>query len=271
MAKEQLDQDVKAVVEDILKQKEESEMLKETEEALNKSAEKINELVTSLEAKDVELSAFTTKVGELEVTAKDLADKNTELQKNIDEIKTSFEAEKADLIKRAEAAETELKNIQKNQLAATRFEELKNDGVAATETKAIEDQTNKIREMADEEFAAYKAERVELRKTILAEIEKQTPSDETKNSPTEEAAKKAAEEEAAKKAAEEAAKKAAEEQAAADEMEIANSKDSINPMNAIASMLNMEVVPGADIVNKYKELGQAMAEKFKNRKVRGNK
>ena len=262
MAKEQLDQDVKAVVEDILKQKEESEMLKETEEALNKSAEKINELVTSLEAKDVELSAFTTKVGELEVTAKDLADKNTELQKNIDEIKTSFEAEKADLIKRAEAAETELKNIQKNQLAATRFEELKNDGVAATETKAIEDQTNKIREMADEEFAAYKAERVELRKTILAEIEKQTPSDETKNSPTEEAAKKAAEE---------AAKKAAEEQAAADEMEIANSKDSINPMNAIASMLNMEVVPGADIVNKYKELGQAMAEKFKNRKVRGNK
>ena len=263
MADKQLDQDVKAVVEDILKQKEESEMLKETEEALNKSAEKINELVTSLEAKDVELSAFTTKVGELEVTAKDLADKNTELQKNLDETKTGFEAEKAELLKRAEAAETELKNIQKNQIAAARFEELKNDGVAATEPKAIEDQTSKIREMADEEFAAYKAERVELRKTILAEIEKQAPPADAKNDTTEDAAKKAAEEEAAKKAAA--------DKAVADEVEIANSKDSINPMNAIASMLNMEVVPGNEIVNKYKELGQAMAEKFKNRKVRGNK
>ena len=249
---EKLTQDVQSIVDGIFKQKEETAMRKETEIALNKSAEKINELVASLEAKDGELSELGNKVDELESTVAGLSDKISELEtkkSDLEKEKASFEATKEELVKKAETAEEALDNMKKDQLSQTRFEELKKDGISAADEKAIEDQISKIREMKDEVFEAYKAERVELRKSIVAELEASSDGD----SEAAAAAKLKDEEDAA------AAKLKAEEEAAA------GSNEPIEPMRAVAAALNLETAPSEDMVSKYKELGKAMAKKYEQK------
>jgi hypothetical protein len=59
---DQLNLDVRKALDDVLKERDDVAMRQETEEALLKSTEKINELVSSLEAKDNEASALVTKV-----------------------------------------------------------------------------------------------------------------------------------------------------------------------------------------------------------------
>lgn len=241
---EKLTQDVKEIVDSIFQQKEENAMRKETENALNKSAEKINELVASLEAKDGELSELGNKVEELESTVVGLSDKISELEtekSDLEKEKAEFDSVKKELSKKAEAAEEELGNMKKDQLAKARFTELTEVGIAASDEKAVEDQISKIREMEDEVFKAYKAERVELRKSIVAELEASSDGNTPAN----------ADEDPEKVAA---AKLKAEEEAAA------GSDEPIEPMRAVAAALNLETLPSEDMVSKYKELGKAMAK-----------
>jgi DNA repair exonuclease SbcCD ATPase subunit len=257
---DKLTQDVQSIVDGIFQQKEEVAMRKQTEDALNKSATKITELATSLEAKDEELSGFTTKIEELESTVSELSDAKKELEENLEKAASDFEAEKGDLTKRAETAEKDLEDMKKDQLAKARFEELKNEGVAAADEKAVEDQVAKIREMEDEDFKAYRVERVELRKSIVAELEA-SPKEKTAEELAAEAAAAAEEglseeEKAAKEAKEEAARIKAEEEAAA------ASDSPIEPMKAMAALLNMEAAPSTDMLTKYSELGKEMAKKF---------
>ena len=254
---DKLTQDVQEVVETIFKQRDEAALLEETEKALTDSAAKINELTASLEAKDEEISTFTSKVDELEKTLAELATKNKELETSLEQAKAGFETEKAEIVKRAETAEQAIESIKKDQAAQARFEDLKKDGVSATEAKAIEEQLTKIREMTDETFATYKSERVELRKSIIAEMEK-TPV--AAAAPVVDPQK-----------TEEEIKAAAEVEVALEE-EIAKSKDSIDPMKAVAAMLNLEVTPSDDVKNKYREFGKALADNIKARgQRRGNK
>jgi len=255
---DKLTQDVQDIVDSIFKQKEEVAMRKETEDALNKSADKINELVASLEAKDEELGISTAKLEELEILVSEMTDKNKELDENLGKATSDFEAEKAELTKRAETAEEELLNMKKDQLAKARYEELVSDGVAVVEEKAKKDQVAKIREMEDEEFSTYKTDRVELRKAIIAELETSTSEEqevkaEKKVSSKEETAEETIEEDASELEAE---VEGNEEEAAAD------SEDSIDPMRAVAAALNMEVMPDKNTIAKYRELGKAMAKKF---------
>lgn len=260
---DKLTQDVQSIVDGIFQQKEEVAMRKQTEDALNKSATKITELSTSLEAKDEELSGFTTKIEELEGTVSELSDAKKELEENLEKAASDFEAEKGDLTKRAETAEKDLEDMKKDQLAKARFELLKNEGVAATDDKAVEDQVAKIREMEDEGFEAYKTERVELRNSVIAELET-SPKEKTAE---ELAAEKAAdgeeelsdEEVAAKEAEEEAARIKAEEEAAA------ASDSPIEPMKAMAALLNMEAAPSKDMLTKYSELGKEMAKSYEQK------
>ncbi|KKN02498.1 hypothetical protein LCGC14_1117090 [marine sediment metagenome] len=247
---EKLTQDVQDIVDGIFKQKEEKAMRKETEEALNKSAKKINELAASLEAKESELSELGNKVEELESTVAGLSDKISELETEKSDLgkeKAEFDSVKEELSKKVEAAEEELGNMKKDQLAKARFTELTEAGIAALDEKAIEDQISKIREMEDEVFEAYKAERVELRKSIVAELEASSDDD------PDAAAKLKAEEDAA------AAKLKEEEEAAA------GSDEPIEPMRAVAAALNLETAPSEDMVSKYKELGKAMAKKYEQK------
>ncbi len=248
---DKLDKDVQAIVDSIFKQKEELAMRKETENALTNSAEKINELVTSLEAKDEELGVVSTKVGGLEETVSDLSDSNKELEADLEKAKSDFDAEKEKLQKRAEVAEEELENIKKDQLAKARLEELTEAGVSATDETAVGDQVAKIREMEDDVFETYKAERVELRKSIITELEKSSSEEEVdgEEDPNLEKSGKLLDKTEAELEAEEEA--------------VAASEESIDPMKAMAALLNMEITPSKDVVSKYRELGQAMADNMK--------
>jgi chromosome segregation ATPase len=261
MTDDKLTQDVKSIVDGIFKQKEEVAMRKEIEDALDKSANKINELVETLEAKDTEMSKLEDQVGELEGTIAELSDKVGELEKekeNLEKEKSDFEAEKEELVKQAEEVKTELDNIKKDQLAQARFNELKEAGVAATDEKAVEDQIAKIREMEDEVFETYKEERVELRKSIVAELE--ASSKEDKESEEEEASEEEGKETNSEE--EEASEDTTAELEENEEEAAADSEESIDPMKAVAAMLNMEITPKKEMRDKYLELGKELAKRF---------
>lgn len=254
---DQLNQDVRKALDDVLRERDDVAMRKETEEALLKSTEKINELVSSLEAKDNEASALVTKVDELEKVVAELSGKVSALtieKENLEKEKTTFQAEKDELLKRAQAVEETLNNIKKDQLARTRFDELKINGVAATEAKAMEGQLAKVREMTDEEFAAYKNERVELRKVILSELE-------TKSTPVVEPAAVVVPAAVITPVADAVVVEPTEEELAA-----AAVASVANPMNAMAAALNMEIIPTQDTKVKYNALGAELAKRVKERK-----
>lgn len=261
MTDDKLTQDVQSIVDSIFKQKEEVAMRQEIEDALHKSADKINELSTSLEAKDGELSESGSKVDELESTVAGLSDKVRELEtekESLEKEKSDFEVEKEELIKQSEEVKTELENIKKDQLAQTRFEGLKEAGVAATDEKAIEDQIDKIREMEEEVFEAYRDERVELRKSVIAELEASSEEED-------EAGEKKGSEEGAEEKGETNSEGASEEDIAAEVEDGGGNaaEESIDPMKAVAAMLNMEITPSEGMRDKYSELGEELAKRFK--------
>lgn len=251
---DKLTQDIRTEVDNIFKQKEEVAMRKQTEEALNRSAEKINELVASLEAKDVEVSELGSKLSELEETVSELSIANKDLKESLEKATSDFEAENEELTKRAETAEKELEDMKKDQLAQARFVELKDKGVSATDEAAIKDQVAKIREMEEEAFEAYMAERVELRNSVIAELEASS-SEETTEETTEE-------ESGSEEGSSEEETTAELENAEDEELAAADSESTQEPMKAMAALFNMETSPSADIVNKYRELGKEMAKRY---------
>lgn len=259
---DQLNQDVRKAVEDVLKERDEVAIRQETEEALLKSAEKINELVASLEAKASEVSTLSGKIGELEVTVADLSDKIKSLEtekQGFEQEKVAFNTEKEELLKKVQAAEEALSNIKKDQIAKTRFEDLKNNGVAVSDPKAVEGQIAKIREMADDQFEAYKNERVELRKSIVAELEASAaPAPAPAAAPAPDP----------KPADAPVADAAVVEEKPTEEQIAAAVEPAINPMSAVAAALNLETMPTEGDKAKYAKLGEELAQRIKNRQVK---
>jgi chromosome segregation ATPase len=255
---DQLITDVKGIVDDIFKTKEESEMKRETEKALQTSANMIDELSQSLEAKDVVLEEKKAEILNLNESISDFETKITELKDEktaFENEKEAFETEKADLTTRAEEAEGKIEGMEKDLLADTRLNELKEVGVAATSEKAIEDQTSKIREMSVEDFSSYKDELVAIREAIIAELDAKKGEDDN----TDDANAGDGEDDS-------------EEGSEEDDDDAASADDtSIDPAKAAFAALNMELVPGKDVVAKYLELGSQMANNIAERKEIVNK
>jgi len=246
---DQMTQEIKDIVDGIFRQQEESVMRKETEEALRNSKDVINELNESLEAKDSELTEAKEEISNFNDTITELNDKVSELEesiKTLEQEKSDFESREADIVKRAEKAEEDLEDIKKDLLAKARFGDLKEAGIASSNE---EDQTAKVREMSDEEFSAYKDELLVIRESIIAELKN---SDSTDVSATET-------EGDVTTGTENVSTEESNEVVESDEEDAAGSEDPINPMHATAAALNMEVVPGKDVLAKYKELGNQMA------------
>lgn len=191
MEKNAIMTEVRKAVEGIFAEKEDAERQKKTEAALNKSATAIDqltkeldkanatisdfetkesELATSIEEKDTELTqlaeAKTTLESELSAKAEELETVKAEL----DELKPKYDSAKKELEKTTE----QLNKIEKDALAETRFVELTEAKVANKEKSA---QFAKIREMSDEEFAAYKDELIELKESIIANLETSNEED----------------------------------------------------------------------------------------------
>jgi len=290
---DQLVTNITTIVDEIFKKKEEAEMKKETEAALTSAAENITQLNESFEAKDVEHEAEVAGLQEtitsLETQLNDAVESKTALEGE----KATFDEEKDKLTKRAETAEEELDNMKKDQMAKDRMEALRTAGVSSTNEEI---QQEKVRNMSEEDFAAYQEELVSIKESIVKQLESSGDGGQKLKVSAEEKALAAKEALVVAEEAEQAkvleARLAGLKEAGAevtDEAEIekikamddevfASFKDEvvaslddgsekpIDPMRAVAAALNMEVKPNEDILKKYRALGAQMADNIKAKK-----
>lgn len=254
---EKLKKDVEAAVAEIFSQKEEAEQKARTEEALQKSAETITELTDALEAKNSEAEETANKIVELE---EKLTNLNSELEAAKKQVEEANE-------KLAEAEKT-IEDMKKDKAAELRMSELIEAGVGRSDKDS---QRAKVREMGDEEFAAYRDELIDLRKAVEAELAKtaeeakeetveETPAEETK---AEEAAEGETEEEENEEAAGEEDEESSEE--ASEEEDEETPPANVDPDKAVAAAMNLEVRPSDDMMAKYLKLGKAMASRITKR------
>lgn len=239
---EKLIQEIKAMVDSFFSEKEEAEVRRKTEEALQKSAETIGELTAALEEKNSESEEVATKLEELEAKVAEL---QTELE--------AAQTEKASADDKLAEAEQTIEEMKKDKAAEARIAELEEAGVSSGK----EAQMAKIREMNDEEFAAYKEERIELRNAVIAELESNQPEKEVSEEENEEASEES----------EEASEENNEEEASEEEgEEVDTTPANVDPGHAISAALNFETIPSKDVVSKYAEMGKAMAELMTGKK-----
>jgi len=236
-----MDEKVRKEIEDavasIFSEKEEADSRQRTEEALTTSATTIEELTAALEAKNSEVEA-------VEVSISEATEKISNLESELEAAKTEIETTNESL---AEATK-QVEDMIKDKAAEDRMADLEGSGVARADKEA---QISKIRDMSDEDFASYKDELVSIREAVLAELKevKQTASEEE------------AEEEVAEEEAEVEGEEASEE-----EGEVETPAAEIDPGQALAAALNMEVYPSDDLIKKYGALGKAMAAALTNKK-----
>lgn len=246
---------IKALVDEMLNEKEEANVRKNIEDALEQATNTIDQLTTELEGKNTELSTISETASEYESKVEELT---TELEAAREELKSKDE----------ELASTnqKLEDMLKDRAAELRMAELEDAGVVNSDREA---QTAKVREMSDEDFASYRDELVSIRKAVLAELEKAREKAEA-DAKAEEEAKKAeekAKEDKAKEttAADEADKETASEEGtetASEDEEESTAPANITPGQAAMASLNMEYIPKADVVEKYRNLGAAMAKRM---------
>lgn len=239
MEKEELRTQVRAMVDDLFDEKEESEIRRKTEVTLGKSAETISDLTSTLEDKVAEVAKLETKVLEGE-------DSIQSLKKELEAAQEELETSKASVVEKEQL----LEDMKKAKVADERIVELEAAGVARAEKDT---QLIKVKEMSDEEFTSYKEELVCIRSAVKAELEKTNKDLETKK----------AEEETKK--AEEATKKAEEEALKTDEG-TETVPVNIAPGQAAMASLNMEYTPDDNLMAKYAKLGEALAETWKEGK-----
>ena len=243
---EELKKDVVAMVAEIFSQKEEAEQRAETEKALQKSADTIAKLTDALEDTNAEGETVASQVTDLEA-------KIVELTSELEAAKTGAEETATKLAD----SENMITDMKKDKAAELRMVELVEAGVALSDKDA---QTAKIRKMEDEEFGSYKEELVSLRSAVEAELAKPASEETASEEETqEEVAEETAETEegATGEETEEEASEETEEETA-EETPPAN----IDPGQALAAAMNLEVQPSDNVLAKYAKLGNAMAERM---------
>lgn len=229
-----LKEDIESIVTNIFSEKEQADQRLKTQDALNESAETIESLTQNLEDTKTELSAVKESAKE------ELAEKDSKISESAKELEAA--QKELEITKEAlKASEESLENMKKDQIAEVRMAELTDVKVAMTAN--LESQKAKVREMSDEDFDAYKAERVELRDAVKKELEEETAAAASTedNSDTQE-----------------------KENASTDEENNSDEDGTTAPANipagqAIAAAMNFETNPSESMVSKYTDLGKAMA------------
>jgi len=256
---EKLKKDIESVVATIFSEKEEAEMRKKTEEALEKAAATIEDLTNTLEEKNAEAEEQESKFSEIQA-------KVTDLESELEAARNETESVKEQLTEK----ETELEEIKKDRAADVRMAELEEAGVAHRTDEAKDAQVARIREMSDEDFAAYKEELVSIRQSVLdelaasAESEEET-AEETAGEESETSEEDNSQEEASEEETDENSEEGSEEET--EEEEASEEEEEIPPANvdhgrALFAALNMDHRPSPDLVERYAELGKAMAEEM---------
>lgn len=235
--------EIEELVKNIFSEKEEADVRQRTSDALETSAQTIEELTDTLEGKMSEVAEAEAKI--------------SDLSSQIQELEAQLEAAKAEVTEKVEGLEKankEIEDMKKDKAMDLRMSELETAGVIRANKEA---QATKVREMSDEEFAAYKEELVSIRESVMTELSANKEEEDKKAA--EKAAEEAAQAEEAAKAAEEAAK--AEGDNAEDTPEA-----KIDPSQKSAAALNFEAFPAKEITEKYAKLGQAMASMFSTKR-----
>jgi len=251
---EKLRKDIEACVAAIFSEKEESDMRKKTEEALQKAASTIEDLTNALEERNGEMEDLEVKISESDNKITDL---ETELEAAREEVNTAKE-------KLAESENT-LEEIKKDRAADVRMSELEEAGVAHSNEEAKANQIAKVREMSDEDYAAYKNELISIRQAVLDEL---AAAAETKSEEKEETSEEKEETEEKKEAEEKAEEKEETEEKEEAEEEIEEKDEettlaNIDPDKTALAALNLDVRPSAGMLEKYAEFGKALAEAMK--------
>lgn len=283
---DQLVTNITTIVDEIFKKKEEAEMKKETEAALTSAAETVTQLNESLEAKDVKHEAAVAGLQETITSLETQLSEAVESKTALEGEKATFDEEKDKLTKKVEVAEEELDNMKKDQMAEGRMETLRTAGVASTNEEV---QQEKVRDMSEEDFAAYQEELVSIKESIVKQLELSGGGNQKLKASVEEEALAVEEAKQAKvletrlaglkeAGAEVTDEAEIEKIKAMDDEVFASFKDEvvaslddgsekpIDPMRAVAAALNMEVKPNEDILKKYRALGAQMADNIKAKK-----
>lgn len=231
-----LEKDVLAIVEQAFSQKEEASQKQAMQDALTESASTIERLTTELETLQSDFEAASA------TSTEELATKDTKISETATELEAA-QKKSEELETELATAKEEIDNMKKDSLAAVRMQELEEAKVVFS-TDA-DKQLAKVREMSDEDFVAYKTERVELRTAVAKELADQ------------QAAEAAAQEQVTDV---EAAEASAEE---ASDDNVVTPPPNVGPGQAMAAAMNFETSPSDDMAKKYAELGNAMAASFK--------
>lgn len=229
---EKLKKDIEDVVTSIFSEKEQADQRNATQAALNESAETISALTTTLNDKSEE---FNTTVASLKDEVKGKEVEIANLVSELEAAKNELEETKTTL----STTEANLESIKKDNLATARMAELEEAKVAMVND--LKSQALKVREMGDDEFATYKNDRIELRNSVMKELEE-------------------AQKNVAPVVADEAEVDGVKVEAAADEKPEVNTPPAkIAPGQAMAAAMNFEHNPTEDVLKKYAALGKAMA------------
>ena len=230
-----IEKDILAIVEKVFSKKEEASQKQAMQDALTESATTIENLTTELETLQSAVEAAKVSADE------ELATKNTKISEVTAELEAA-QKKTEELEVELSAIKEEMENIKKDKVAEARMLELEEAKVKFSTD--VEKQFAKVREMSDEDFASYKAERVELRSAVAKELAEQQASVTTTVDNNDTVTTVVTEN-------------------ANDTNEVITPAPNVGPGQAMASAMNFETKPSDDVVKKYAELGKAMAASFK--------
>lgn len=265
---EKLKKDIEAHVATIFSEKEEAEMRRKTEDALQKAAVTIEDLTNSLEEKTAEADEVESKFSES-------TDKVSTIESELEAAKEEIENVKTQLSDK----ESEIEEMKKDRAADVRMDDLGEAGVVHKNEEAKTNQIAKVREMSDDEFAAYKDELISVRQAVMDELaaaeetseekseegsedteeseENETGSEEETDTETEDTEENTSEESSEEEGSEE---EGSEEESSDDDSDDSIAAN-IDHGKAVFAALNMDYRPiGSDLAKKYAELGKAMAD-----------
>lgn len=230
-----LKKDIENIVTTIFSEQEEAAKMQATEDALNEAASRLAKLDDSLLAKASEIEELTASLEDT-ITTKD-----TELSEASALLEVA-NADKDAAVAKLEEVELAFAELKKDILVKERLVELSEAKVAIKAD--VDGQIAKIKDMDDEEFSSYKNDRVELRASVMKELEAtQTEVSEPVTASTE------------------VVVDVEEEEVASDDGVVTPQAEITSDMSATAAM-NFESAVSS-VSKKYAELGKAMAEGIK--------
>lgn len=168
---------VEKLVQDILAGKASAGASAELETIFGKASQTIEELKE-------EVSNLRVKAEEQSTAVEDLEQAKSELETEVSALKEQVETlitEKQELEERASVAEGTLEDMAKDKVADDRMAELSGLSVARVDEEAFATQKALIREMSDEDFVAYRDERVAMREELAATFKTEDKAEKPKS------------------------------------------------------------------------------------------